>query len=67
MIAPTFPKPRDVDEVTPDTNLTHLAKQAVKRCSGGEKQRVRQALAILGSPDLLILDEPTAGMDPNAR
>lgn len=67
MIAATFPNPRDVDEVMEETNLTHLSKQAVKRCSGGEQQRVRHALAILGSPDLLILDEPTAGMDPNAR
>lgn len=67
MIAATFPNPRDVDEVMDETNLTHLSKRAVKRCSGGEQQRIRHALAILGSPELLILDEPTAGMDPNAR
>ena len=47
--------------------ISHLAKRKVSRCSGGEVQRLRFALALLPDPEVLILDEPTAGMDVNAR
>jgi len=47
--------------------LTRLAGRRVSKCSGGEQQRLRFALALLPDPDLLVLDEPTAGMDVTAR
>ena len=67
MIAATFPRPRDVDEVLVLTDLTGLRDRRVGKCSGGEQQLLRFALALLGSPDLLVLDEPTAGMDAASR
>jgi ABC-2 type transport system ATP-binding protein len=54
-------------EILERTGLTGLAKQRCTKLSGGEKQRVRFALAIVSDPDLLLLDEPTTGMDVNAR
>lgn len=47
--------------------LTGIAGRTVGKCSGGQQQRLKFALALLPKPDLLILDEPTAGMDPSAR
>ncbi|HEX7371138.1 MAG TPA: ABC transporter ATP-binding protein, partial [Rhodanobacteraceae bacterium] len=47
--------------------LTALAQRPVAKLSGGEQQRLRFALAICGAPELLFLDEPTAGMDVEAR
>ncbi|WP_420176391.1 ABC transporter ATP-binding protein [Luteococcus sp. OSA5] len=59
--------PDRVDEVLELANLTGLADRRVSKCSGGEQQRIKMALALLTDPDLLILDEPTAGMDVGAR
>ena len=56
-----------VDEVLERAGVTALADRLVAKCSGGEQQRLRFALALLPDPDLLVLDEPTAGMDVNAR
>ena len=67
MIAALYPKPIDVDEVLASADLTEIAKRKVGKCSGGQQQRLRYALATMHSPELLILDEPTAGMDVNAR
>jgi ABC-2 type transport system ATP-binding protein len=60
--------PRDVDELLGLVGLTGVTAQTrYRRLSGGEKQRVGLALALVGRPELAILDEPTAGMDVEAR
>lgn len=56
-----------VEGVLQDTGLATLRNRRVGRCSGGEQQRLKFALAILSNPQLLILDEPTTGMDVAAR
>ena len=67
MIASTFADPQPVDVVLARAGLTDLVRRKVSKCSGGEQQRLRFALALLPDPDLLVLDEPTAGMDVGAR
>jgi ABC-2 type transport system ATP-binding protein len=56
-----------IGEVMDRTDLTAIARRRVGRCSGGEQQRIKFALAMLPDPDVLVLDEPTAGMDVTAR
>ncbi|MBO9626595.1 MAG: ABC transporter ATP-binding protein, partial [Microbacterium sp.] len=56
-----------VPEVMRRADLDGLAKRKVSKCSGGEQQRVKFALAMVPDPDILVLDEPTAGMDVTAR
>ena len=56
-----------LDDVVDDAHLGPILTRKVSRCSGGERQRLRLALALLPDPDLLVMDEPTAGMDVNAR
>jgi ABC-2 type transport system ATP-binding protein len=58
---------RPVEEVLELAGLTDLGGRMVAKCSGGEQQRLRFALALLPDPELLVLDEPTAGMDVAAR
>lgn len=67
IIASTFNETAGVSEVIERSGLTPIKHRKVSKCSGGEQQRLRFALALLPDPDLLILDEPTAGMDVHAR
>lgn len=67
LFASMHDQPRAVEDVLSVAGLDQLATQKVQKCSGGEQQRLRFAVALLGNPDLLILDEPTAGMDVEAR
>ncbi|MEU6284635.1 ABC transporter ATP-binding protein [Streptomyces sp. NPDC047028] len=62
-----YPAPRDTDEVIALTGLTGLERQKVRALSGGQKRRLDLALGLIGDPDVLFLDEPTTGFDPNAR
>lgn len=67
LFASTHQNPRSIEDVLTVAGLTNIAGQKIQTCSGGEQQRLRFAIALLGNPDLLILDEPTAGMDVEAR
>jgi len=67
LVASTHRNPQSVDHVIERAGLTALEHHRVQTCSGGEQQRLRFALALLGDPELLILDEPTTGMDVQAR
>jgi ABC-2 type transport system ATP-binding protein len=62
-----YPAPRDIASVLDDVNLAHLTKNRVGNLSGGQKRRLEIALGIIGDPELVFLDEPTTGLDPEAR
>jgi ABC-2 type transport system ATP-binding protein len=62
-----YPQPMPVAEALALADLTGLAGRTVERLSGGQAQRLRFAMAIVGRPDLLVLDEPTAALDVEAR
>ncbi len=57
----------DVETVIKETHLSKQAGQLVSSLSGGQKSRVSLAIALLGRPELLVLDEPTVGVDPVLR
>jgi ABC-2 type transport system ATP-binding protein len=65
--ASLFADTRPVDEVLADAGITGIADRKVGKCSGGEQQRLRFAMALLPDPALLLLDEPTTGMDVEGR
>ncbi|WP_371498911.1 ABC transporter ATP-binding protein [Kitasatospora sp. NBC_00374] len=61
------PRGHRAEQVLSDAGITELADRRVDRLSGGQEQRVRFALAIAGANDLIVLDEPTTGMDVSVR
>ena len=60
-------RPHDPVALLESVGLADVAQTSVKRLSGGQQQRLSLALALVGRPELVFLDEPTAGMDPQAR
>jgi len=62
-----YPAPRDVEEVLELTGLGAQADVRSRRLSGGQLRRLDLALALVGDPELMFLDEPTTGFDPEAR
>jgi ABC-2 type transport system ATP-binding protein len=62
-----YPQPRPVDEVLERVGLTAKADSRGRTLSGGQRRRLDVGLGIIGRPELLFLDEPTTGFDPEAR
>ncbi len=60
-------RPWDVDDLIDTVGLTEHARKRVRNLSGGQRRRLDVAIGIVGRPELLFLDEPTAGFDPEAR
>src|SRR5689334_24606317 len=67
MVASLYPRPLDVAEVLALAGIGRLAERRTQRLSGGETQRARFAVALVSDAELLVLDEPTAGMDVEGR
>jgi ABC-2 type transport system ATP-binding protein len=67
MMAALYPRPLDVDEVIDLVGIREIADRRTGKLSGGQAQRVRFAIALVGDPELLVLDEPTVAMDVEGR
>ena len=67
LVASYYPAPLDVDEALGKTRLAALARRPYGKLSGGQKRQVQLAMALVGRPRLLFLDEPTVGLDLQAR
>jgi ABC-2 type transport system ATP-binding protein len=67
MYAGYYPSPRPVAEVIDLTGLSDKRQSRVAKLSGGQQRRLDVAIALVGDPELLFLDEPTTGFDPSAR
>ena len=67
LFASYYTKPLAIEDVISQTDITGFIDKKYKKMSGGQKRRIQFALAIIGNPDLLFLDEPTTGLDTDAR
>jgi ABC-2 type transport system ATP-binding protein len=67
LMASYYPHPLSVDDVLALTGIDEIAERWTTKLSGGQAQRVRFTAALVGNPDLLVLDEPTAGIDVEGR
>jgi ABC-2 type transport system ATP-binding protein len=62
-----YSNPRDVEEVINSVGLKEKEDSLIRNLSGGQRRRLDVALGIIGNPELIFLDEPTTGFDPEAR
>jgi len=67
MFARLYPKNSDIEELIIRCNLTDYLDQDNRQLSGGQRQRLLLAIALVNDPDIIFLDEPTTGLDPQAR
>ena len=67
LFAGYYRQPQNIDNLLERVGLNTAAKTRCRRLSGGQKRRLALAVALVGNPSLVFLDEPTSGMDPQAR
>jgi len=67
LFASFYPHPRQTEEILQMINLTEHRNKQVKTLSGGQRQRLAIGLAMVSDPEIIFLDEPTTGLDPQAR
>jgi ABC-2 type transport system ATP-binding protein len=67
LFATFYDKARPTEEILEIVNLTEHRRNQVKKLSGGQRQRLAIGLALISDPDIIFLDEPTTGLDPQAR